>query len=198
MSDMEPNGRRSGKAVQWAAGPGLAVLLLCSQTTRAEIADSAPGGFTLRETAHVAAAPDKVYGALIVPARWWSSEHTFSGNAANMSFDARAGGCWCEALPGGGSVLHMTVVYAVPGKALRMRGALGPFQAMATEGVMTWSLVPAASGTDVTLTYAITGYAKDGFGQIAPAADSVLAKQVARLRSFVETGQPSPAQGATP
>jgi uncharacterized protein YndB with AHSA1/START domain len=168
------------------------VLFIVLQAGRApaEVADSAANGFTLVETAHVAGAPDKVYAALIAPARWWSADHTYSGDAANLTLDARAGGCWCETLPDGGSVLHMTVVYAAPGKALRLRGALGPFQAMAADGAMTWSLKPGANGTDVTLTYALVGYAIDGFDRIADAADGVLNEQVTRLKLYVETGSP--------
>ena len=111
------------------------------------------------ETVHVAAASDKAYAALLQPARWWSSEHTFSGSAANLTFDARAGGCWCETLPGGGSVEHLRVVYVSPGKTLRLRGALGPFQGLAVAGVMTWSVKSVADGTDISFTYSVGGYA---------------------------------------
>jgi uncharacterized protein YndB with AHSA1/START domain len=78
------------------------------------VADIAANGFTIRIETHIAAAPDKVYAALIEPARWWASDHTFSGDAKNLHVDAKAGGCWCETLPGGGSVLHLTVVNADP------------------------------------------------------------------------------------
>ena len=110
-----------------AAGAALALALIVCDRASAEVADAAPNGFTIVEAAHIAAASDTVYTALIAPQRWWSSAHTFSGSAANMSLDAKAGGCWCESLPGGGSVLHMTVVYAAPGKGLHLRGSLGPF-----------------------------------------------------------------------
>ena len=98
------------------------------ERSAAEVLGVAGNGFEVRETAHTAASPDKVYAALLLPARWWSSNHTFSGNAANLTWDARAGGCWCETLPNCGSVEHLRVVYVSPGKALRLRGALGPFQ----------------------------------------------------------------------
>ncbi len=173
-----------------AGGAVLALVLILAGRASAKVADAAPNGFTLVESAHFAAASDKVYAALIAPQRWWSSKHTFSGDAANMSLDAKAGGCWCESLSGGGSVLHMTVVYAAPGKALRLRGSLGPFQTMAAEGAMVWTLAPKNDGTDVTLTYAVAGYAKDGFISISQAADGVLGQQLARLKHYVETGSP--------
>ena len=152
----------------------------------AEVVSVAGNGFELRETAHTAASPDKVYAAMLMPARWWNSEHTFSGNAANLTLDARAGGCWCETLPKGGSVEHLRVVYVSPGKTLRLRGALGPFQGFAVDGVMTLSVKSVADGTDISLTYALSGYIKDGFDDLSKAADHVLGEQVERLTKLVD------------
>ena len=161
---------------------------IAAERAEAEVLNVAANGFEVRETAHTAAASDKVYAALLMPAHWWNSDHTFSGNAANLVLDARAGGCWCETLPGGGSVEHLRVVYVSPGKALRMRGALGPFQGLAVDGVMTWSVKSVADGTDISLTYVIGGYAKDGFEQLSKAADQVLAEQIERLKALVDGG----------
>jgi uncharacterized protein YndB with AHSA1/START domain len=152
----------------------------------AEVLSVAGNGFEVRETAHIAAQPDKVFAALLVPAHWWNSEHTFSGSAANLVLDARAGGCFCETLPGGGSVEHLIVVYVSPGKTLRLRGALGPFQGLAVDGAMTWSVKSAAGGTDLSLTYSIGGYLKNGFDELSKAADQVLGDQVVRLKKSLE------------
>lgn len=181
-----------------AFGVALASAVIGTQRSFAAIRDSAPNGFSVREAAHISASPDKVYAALIAPQRWWSPHHTFSGDAANLTLDAKAGGCWCEALPGGGSVLHMTVVYAVPGKVLRLRGAMGPFQADPVDSVMTWTLQPADGGTDIVLDGGYGGYRKDGFGSIAPVVDRVFAEQVARLKSLVETGSAESHQETKP
>jgi uncharacterized protein YndB with AHSA1/START domain len=186
----------SSKFGQFAAGAALALIL--SARASAEITDAAADGLTVRETAHIDASADKVYAALIEPQHWWSSHHTFSGDAANLSFDAHAGGCWCETMPGGGSVLHMTVVYAVPGKVLRLRGAMGPFQEMATESVMTWTLKSTKDGTDLELVDSTGGYAIGGLQKIATVVDRVMGEQVARLKSYVETGSPEGAKGSKP
>jgi uncharacterized protein YndB with AHSA1/START domain len=156
----------------------------------AGVEDSGPNGFTVSETAQITAPPDKVYSAVVAPSHWWSSEHTYSQNAANLSLEPRAGGCWCEALPSGGSVQHLVVVNAIPGKLLRMRGALGPLQGMAVDGAMTLSLRAAGTGTELTLRYAVGGYSRDGFGDLAKAVDSVLDGQSARLKRLIETGSP--------
>lgn len=152
----------------------------------AEVSSAAANGFDVRETAHIAAPPDKVFAALLVPARWWNSEHTFSGSAANLVLDARAGGCFCENLPGGGSVEHLIVVFVAPGKTLRLRGALGPFQGLAVDGAMTWSVKSTGGGTDLSLTYSVGGYVKNGFDELAKAADEVLGDQVVRLKKSLE------------
>ncbi len=164
---------------------------LAGERAAAEVLNVAANGFEVRETAHTAASPDQVYAALLVPSRWWSSDHTFSRSAANLVLDARAGGCWCETLPNGGSVEHLTVVYVVPGKALRMRGALGPLQGLAVDGAMTWSIQSVAGGTDISLTYAVGGYVKDGFDELSKAVDRVLAEQLVRLKKLAD-GEPAP------
>jgi len=152
----------------------------------AEVVGVAANGFEIRETAHVAAAPDKVYAAFLTPARWWSSKHTFSGSAANFVLDARAGGCWCEKLPRGGSVEILRVVYVLPGKTLRLRGGLGPFQELGVDGALTWSVKGAAEGSDISFTYTVGGFAKDGFDELSKAADQVLGEQLMSLKHLVD------------
>ena len=170
-------------------GIGTAILVLASMVGEgapAEVVSVGGNGFEIRETAHTVAPSDKVYAALLLPAHWWSSDHTFSGSAANLALDARAGGCWCETLPGGGSVEHLRVVYVSPGKTLRLRGALGPFQGLAVAGVMTWSVKSVADGTDISFTYSVGGYAKDGFDELSKMTDHVLGEQMERLKKLVD------------
>ncbi|MGD0191073.1 MAG: SRPBCC domain-containing protein [Rhizomicrobium sp.] len=168
----------------------LGALALAGAGASAAVDHVGEAGFAISETAHVAAPPERVYATLITPSRWWSPAHTFSHDAANLALDAKAGGCWCETLPGGGSVLHMSVVYASPGKLLRLRGALGPFQGMGADGALTVSLKPNGGGTDVAMIYALGGYAPDGFGDLAKAVDFVLGEQLDRLKRSIETGSP--------
>jgi uncharacterized protein YndB with AHSA1/START domain len=194
MTDARQAG--SARAVHPAERLARAAALICAAGTAqvlplgaaAEVTDVGGGGFEIVEQVHVAAAPAAVYAAVIAPARWWDSQHTFSGSAANLTLSAKAGGCWCETLANGGSALHLTVVQVVPGKSLRLRGALGPLQGMAVEGAMTFSLQSAGSGTDLKLSYVVGGYAKDGFEGISKAVDRVLSEQVARLQKLAETG----------
>ena len=78
-----------------------------------------------------------------------------------------------------------------PGKLLRFRGALGPLQAMAVDGSMTWELTMAGDKTHLQLTYTVGGYLPGGLGErMAKPVDGVLTLQVQRLKKLMETGQP--------
>ena len=167
-------------------GAVLTAALSIGRPAAAEVVSAGQNGFEIRETVHVAAAPEKAYAALLQPARWWSSEHSFSGSAANLTLDARAGGCWCEKLNDGGSVEHMRVVYVAPGKVLRLRGALGPLQGLGVEGAMTLSVKAGASGADITMSFAAGGYVKDGFDALSKGVDHVLGEQLERLRKLID------------
>ena len=163
--------------------------VLCAQS-RAEIREATAAHAAFQYAITVRAAPAQVYVALIDVPHWWSSKHTYSGDAANLRLDARAGGCWCEQLPGGGSVQHMTVTAARPGTQLRLAGALGPLQDGDLTGNMTWTLEPTKDGgTALTMSYLIDGYFPGGLDQLSGTVDQVLTEQVGRLRRFIETGR---------
>jgi uncharacterized protein YndB with AHSA1/START domain len=174
-----------------AAVLALALALGLSGAARAEVKDLQPNGFQTSRTIHFAAPPEKVYEALIHPERWWNSSHTWSGSAANLRLEPRAGGCWCERLPRtGGEVQHLRAVFVDPAGTLRFEGALGPLQSSGAVGHMTWAFAAKDGGTDLTWTYDIGGYFKGGFASIAPAVDQVQGEQAARLKKLVETGKP--------
>jgi len=158
---------------------------------RGEVIESTAAGFLVRNTAAINAPPAKVYAALTDGVGgWWDPAHTFSHNARNLSLDAKPGGCFCERLPDGGGVQHMTVVYASPGKLLRLTGAIGPLQEAALAGTMTWNLLQAGGGTTVELIYTVGGFRAGGFRDIPTVVDGVLRGQLTRLKALVETGRP--------
>jgi uncharacterized protein YndB with AHSA1/START domain len=165
-------------------------LCLLDSPARPEVTAVAANGFGVKREASVKADAAAVYEALTSRVgSWWSPEHTFSGDAKNLSIAPVPGGCFCERWPGG-SVLHMTVVYAAPGRALRMTGALGPMQGSGLAGSLTWELATIEGGTKIILTYVVGGYMAGGFEKIAPLVDGMLAEQVGRLKTFIETGSP--------
>lgn len=168
----------------------LALGLLLVAPATAEVVDASGAGFTVRTVVEVAAPPATVYEALVgAVGSWWDPAHTYSGDASRLSIDARPGGCFCEALEGGG-VQHLEVVYAQPATRLRLKGGLGPLQGEAITGHLTFDLEPNGEGTRVTLTYKVVGYAPKGLEAWAAPVDGVLAQALGRLDRFVETGSP--------
>jgi carbon monoxide dehydrogenase subunit G len=149
---------------------------------QAEVTEADASGFTAHGTARVAATPHAAWEALIQPARYWNGEHSWSGDAANMTLEPVAGSCFCEALPAsGGSVEHARVLYAAPGEMLRLRGSLGPLQAEALTGTLTVTLKAVDGGTEISWDYVVGGHARFGLEQLAPVVDGVIGEQFGRL-----------------
>lgn len=172
----------------WISAVVLALAVAAS--ARAEVVDATPGGFEVRHDVQIAAPAARVWAAMVQPATWWDPAHTWSGSAANLSLAAASGGCFCERLPGGGSALHMSTVFAAPGRKLVLSGALGPLLGSGASGQMVFGLAEADGETTLTLTYDVGGYLRGGLDKIAAPVDGVLGQQVLRLKRQVETGQP--------
>jgi hypothetical protein len=171
---------------------GVAVLALMfaalsGMDVRADVVDRAASGFTVRTTVAVAAAAPRVYQDLLNVGAWWDKEHTYSGDAKNMTIVAQPGGCFCEKYPGG-AIEHGRVLYVSPNRLLRFSGAFGPLQELATTGTMTWTIEPAqqGSGSTLTMTYTVGGYAPGGLDKLADIVDMVLAQQVKLLKAYAE------------
>jgi hypothetical protein len=168
---------------------GLAATALVAGAAHAEVTDKSAAGFEVTQKATIAAPAAKVYAALLTPSAWWNKDHSWSGNAANLSIDL-ATGCFCETLPKG-FVRHMTVVFADGATTLRLFGGLGPMQFTGASGHLAYVLKPAGDKTELTLTYDVGGYAKGGLAdKWAAPVDGVLGEAVGRLKTYVETGKP--------
>lgn len=141
-------------------------------------------GFVAENKAVVSASPVEVWAALTTPSRYWNPEHSYSGVAANFALDARAGGCFCEALANGGSIEHMRVVLVMPGEVLRLSGGLGPLQPEGVAGSLTWALKPAPGGTEITQTYVVGGNMRFDVAATAPLVGQVLNEQLTRLAAL--------------
>lgn len=156
----------------------------------AAVRETSQNGFTIETTVMVEAKQVAAYKKLTQVARWWDPAHTWSGMAKNLKLDARAGGCFCEKLADGGSVQHGRVLFAQPGKLLRLEAALGPLQEMAVSGVLTFNLAPDGPGTRITMTYRVAGILTMDSAKLAPLVDQVMGIQVNRLRDFA-SGRPA-------
>jgi uncharacterized protein YndB with AHSA1/START domain len=172
----------------------LACLLavLAAFQASAEVVDSAAGGFTVKSTMRIQAAPDAVYRALVHDiGQWWDPAHTFSGDSHNLTIEEKPMGCFCEKLPNQGGVRHMEIVRFVSGKTLVMSGALGPLQTMAVAANMTIQIAAAGTGSSLEVTYAVTGYSPDGLNTLAAPVDGVLNEQFTRLKDYIERRDPA-------
>jgi hypothetical protein len=161
----------------------IAAVITASGVSRAEVVESGPAGFTVRHVVTVGVPPAEAYRRLVAVGEWWAKEHTYSGDARNLTLDARAGGCFCEKLADQGSVMHGQVVLAQPGKALRLVGGLGPLQQLGVAAALTWSLTPTPGGTAVEMIYAVGGYRPGGMDALAGIVDQVLGAQARRYQA---------------
>lgn len=152
---------------------------------QAKVIDQSDIGFTVAHTAQVAATPDDVWKMLRLPERWWSKEHSWSGDAANFWLDSQAGGCFCEKLPGEGgamgSVQHARILFAKPGEMMRLSGAFGPLQGEAVTGTLTIQIKKTATGSAIRFDYVVGGYMRLKVTDVAPAIDKVLGEQLVGL-----------------
>jgi uncharacterized protein YndB with AHSA1/START domain len=160
--------------------------ILTAAPAAAEVTASSETGFVSRHEAQVAASPMDVWSAAITPALWWNGDHTYSGDAANMILRTEPGGCFCETIPAGsatpaGAIEHMRVLYAAPGAALRLSGALGPLQPEAVTGVLTITFEPSGEGTRMVWEYIVGGYMRLPAGRTATLVDAVIGEQFQRL-----------------
>ena len=173
-----------------------AFALALAPLAHAAVVETSASSLQVRHTLTTAAKPEKVWQSLLHVEQWWSGAHTYSGSAANLRLEPRAGGCFCETLPDGGGVVHMTVVHLRPNAQLTLSGALGPLQTSGVTGAMTFLIAPAASGSTLTFTYNVGGYFAGGLDKVAAPVDAVLGEQLQRLQRLIETGKAEAAKPA--
>ena len=143
-----------------------AAATLSATPAGAKVIDQSEIGFTVAHTAQVAATPEDVWKMLRSPDKWWSKDHSWSGDAANFWLDSQAGGCFCEKLPdagsgsgsGLGSVQHARIIFARPNQMLRLSGAFGPLQGEAVTGTLTIQIKETPTGSALRFDYVVGGY----------------------------------------
>ena len=152
---------------------------------QAEVVSANAHGFEVRHTIQTVIPQPAAFDAFGQISQWWSKDHTYSGDSANMSLSLRPGGCLCERIPdGGGGVEHMHVAYVVPGERVVLTGSLGPLLYEAVTGVMDVKVERIAGGSRVMMNYRAAGFANGGAEKMAPLVDQVLGEQMARFRKY--------------
>lgn len=172
----------------------IAASLLAASAVQAKVVETGTERFVTRDIASVKTAPLATWLALIKPGEWWNPEHSWSGDAKNMTLTPQGGGCFCERIPVGdsgnssameGSARHAEVLQAFPMKVLRMRGGFGPLQGEPATGVLTITLKEVPGGTRILWEYNVGGPMRYKVAEIAPAVDAVMTEQLKRLQAHL-------------
>lgn len=162
---------------------------LLAASAAAEVIDSAPNGFSLVHEVTVSGTREDAWRmAVNEVGKWWSSDHTITGNAANMAIDPVPQGCFCEAIGDSGGAVHMTVTFANPSVLLRLTGGLGPLGLLGVDGNMTWEFEDGEDGTTIRFSYVVGGYRPGGLDEMAEPVDYVIGEALQRLKAHIDTG----------
>ncbi|MGI9234424.1 MAG: SRPBCC domain-containing protein [Woeseiaceae bacterium] len=167
----------------------LGTILLSCKLATADVVNAEESGFKVVNKVFVDASREDAWRAAILEVdKWWSSDHTVSGEASRLRIDAKPQGCFCEDLGKSAGVVHMAVTMVFPPNVLRLTGGLGPLGLMGVEGNMTWEFDDVAGDTQITFTYAVGGFRPDGLGAMAEPVDNVIDDALKRLQAYIDTG----------
>jgi len=165
--------------IRMCAGVLLAML---PPAAGAEVKLATADAMLIRHEFRIEAPAAKAWDTLVHPERYWPPDHTWSGARESLSLEPVAGGCYCERWDGG-SAEHGRVVMAVPGKALKLDAALGPFLEMAISGILAVSLEETEGTTTAVVTYRVSGDPAHRLDALAPIVDQVLGMQFGAFAS---------------
>ena len=158
-------------------------------SAQAAVVSSWESGFRIENRVTASVGADQAWTALGRIGSWWSSDHTYSGSASNMTMPLKPGACWCEALPGGG-VEHGRVVLVLPEQRMvRVEGSVGPLQDEGVAGALTWKVNEVPGGVEIVQTYHVGGVRPD-MVKNAALIDKVMGEQVEGLRTYLQPAVP--------
>lgn len=159
-------------------GRMIIAMLALGVTTNAAggVTESSSDGFTISLSQESQRSDAELWQRLQHPEIWWSSAHSWSGDAANMSVEMRAGGCWCERV-GDGVVVHGRILRIDAGRAVLFDAPLGPLNEAAVSTRLSWRV----ENQRVVWRYQVFGALPMPVEQLAPLVEGVLAEQLRRL-----------------
>ena len=162
----------------------LSLALMIASPAAAEVVSADEHDFEVRHSVQLKVPPADAWAAFARIGKWWSPDHTYSGNASNLSLSPTAGGCLCERIGPSGGVEHLRVTAALPPKRLVLTGALGPLLYEAVAGVMDVKFEASGDGTTVSIDYRASGFVHGNGADLAKPVDAVLGEQLARFATF--------------
>jgi len=164
----------------------LALALLSASPAAAEVVSADAHGFEVRYSVQVNAPGQMAWESFSQIGKWWSPDHSYSGDASNLSLKPVPGGCFCERIGNNGGVEHLRVAVALPPKRLVMTGSLGPLLYEAVAGVMDVKFEEANGRTTVSVNYRASGFVHGNAADISKSVDAVLSEQLARFVRYSE------------
>ena len=169
-------------------------IFLWPNVAASKITAQSENGFAVFHAADVAAEPDEIWNKIILPNRWWSGKHSFSGDAENFYLEPKINGCFCELLVDRdsevqketGVVEHLRIIHIRDYEVLRMTGALGPLQSEAVNGTFTIAMKSNGDGTSkISFLYVVGGYMRFEGPKIASSIDNVVGEQFSNLVKLI-------------
>ena len=167
----------------WGALAALA-LLASASSAAAEVVARTADSFTLRYERGAEIDTGAIPRSLAAVGRWWDGDHTYSGDAANLSVDLTPGGCWCETLADGTDFDHGRTV-SVAADRIVFDAPFGPLRGKATKAVLTVTWPPAGAGRIPTWEMVVEG---PGLGAMADGVDAVMGAGFQRWLRYLEAG----------
>ncbi|MFK8031917.1 MAG: hypothetical protein AB8G18_16925 [Gammaproteobacteria bacterium] len=158
----------------------VSILFCAPVSVLADIITSSDTHYVLRHQVASEYSAEELWQRLIKPSTWWHPDHTYSGDAKNLSLDLTAGGLWKEEWSDG-SVEHGRVMLVQAGKVLRMEAPFGPLQGVGAYVVWTITVTPAKEGAMVIFDETATGPKGAGLENLAQAVDGVKEQAIQRL-----------------
>ncbi len=162
-----------------------ALPLIAAAPAMAEVTAAAPDGFTLHFEGTVPLSADEAWARLLDIGAWWSPDHTYSGDAGNLSLDAAPGGCWCE-IWDGGAVEHGRVLLLRAPVQARFDAPFGPLQGLGVTAILTATLgdpedAADSGATPVSFDFVVSGSSLSTLEPLAPIVDQVMGEQFSRF-----------------
>ncbi len=158
----------------------LVTMAFLAGLAHAEVVSSSPSHYELRHEARSDLDTEAMWARIAEPSRWWLSDHTYSGDSANLTLDLQAGGLWREDWDGG-SVEHGRVVYVSAPETLRLDAPFGPLQALGVSVIWEISVSADEAGSRVVFTERASGSQVSDLDELAPAVDYVKGEALASL-----------------
>ena len=159
-----------------------------------DVLDKNDSSFVLQLELKIQAGPAEVFDTFVNDiGNWWDSSHTYSGDAKNLTIDARPGGCFCESFPTSeqsdptNGAVHMSVAYVQKPLMIRLLGGLGPLQEEGAQGAMTIRFEGEESHTNLKVRYTVIGRNLENW---ADPVNRVVSEQLERLKNYVESDSP--------